>query len=60
MRIDDLGIAVYNSKDIEEIIFSGQSSILNEILVEGNDPEIVRYNESARFCLLYTSDAADE
>ncbi len=48
MRIDDLGIAVYNSRDLEEIIFSGQSNILDEILVEGNDSEIIRYNESAR------------
>ena len=36
MRIDDLGIAVYDSKDLEESIFSGQSVILDEILVQLN------------------------
>jgi len=48
MRIDDLGIAVYDSKDLEEIIFSGQSVILDEILVDGNDSQIQQYNESAK------------
>lgn len=48
MRIDDLGIAVYNSKDLEEIIFSGQSVILDEILVDGSDLSIVQYNKSAQ------------
>jgi hypothetical protein len=48
MHIDNLGIAVYNSKDIEEILFSGQINILDEILVDGSDPEIIQYNESAR------------
>lgn len=48
MHIDDLGIPVYSSRDIEEILFSGHSNILSEILVNGNDPEIIRYNDSAR------------
>ena len=48
MYTDNLGIAVYSSKDIEEILFTGQSNILDEILVDSNDAEILRYNESAR------------
>lgn len=48
MHIDNLGIAVYNSKDIEEILFQGHPLLLEEILADGNDPEIIRYNESAR------------
>jgi DNA polymerase III alpha subunit len=48
MYTDNLGIAVYSSKDIEEILFTGQANILNEILVDSTDPEIIRYNESAR------------
>jgi len=48
MHIDNLGIAVYSSKDIEEILFTGQSNILDEILVDGSEQEIIRYNESAR------------
>ena len=48
MHIDNLGIAVYNSKDIEEMLFQGHPLLLDEILVDGTDPEIVRYNESAR------------
>ena len=48
MYTDNLGIAVYSSKDIEEILFTGQANILDEILVDSTDPEIIRYNESAR------------
>lgn len=48
MHIDNLGIAVFNSKDIEEILFTGQSNILDEILVDGTDQEIIRYNQSAQ------------
>lgn len=48
MHTDNLGISVYNSRDIEEILFSGQINILDEILVDGSDPEIVKYNQSAR------------
>jgi DNA polymerase III alpha subunit len=47
MHIDNLGIAVYNSKDIEDILLSGQSNILDEILTDPNDPEILRYNQTA-------------
>jgi len=47
MHIDNLGIAVYNSKDIEDILLSGQSNILDEILTDPNDPEILQYNQSA-------------
>jgi DNA polymerase III alpha subunit len=47
MHIDNLGIAVYNSKDIEDILLSGQSNILDEILTDPTDPEILRYNQSA-------------
>jgi DNA polymerase III alpha subunit len=48
MYIDNLGLAVYSSKDIEEILFTGQSNILDEILVDNDDADILRYNESAR------------
>jgi DNA polymerase III alpha subunit len=48
MHIDNLGIAVYSSKDIEEILFTGQSNILDEILVDSNDADILRYNHSAQ------------
>lgn len=48
MHIDNLGIAVYNSKDIEDILCQGHPLLLEEILADGNDPEILRYNESAR------------
>jgi DNA polymerase III alpha subunit len=48
MHIDNLGLAVYSSKDIEEILFTGQPNILDEILVDSNDADILRYNESAR------------
>lgn len=48
MRIDDLGIAVYNSRDIEEILITGQTTILEEILADGSDPEVVKFNETAR------------
>ena len=48
MHTDNLGIAVYNSKDIEEILFQGHPLLLEEILADGTDPEIIRYNESAR------------
>jgi DNA polymerase III alpha subunit len=47
MHIDNLGIAVYNSKDIADILLSGQSNILDEILTDPNDPEILQYNQSA-------------
>ena len=47
MHIDNLGIAVYNSKDIEDILLSGQSNILDEILTDPTDPEILQYNQSA-------------
>jgi len=47
MHIDNLGIAIYNSKDIEDILLSGQSNILDEILTDPTDPEIFRYNQSA-------------
>lgn len=47
MHIDNLGIAVYNSKDIEDILLSGQSNILDEILTDPTDPEIIQYNQSA-------------
>lgn len=48
MHIDNLGIAVYNSKDIEEILLQGHPLLLEEILTDKTDPEIIRYNESAR------------
>jgi DNA polymerase III alpha subunit len=48
MHIDNLGIAIYNSQDIEEILCQGHPLLLEEILADGNDPEILRYNESAR------------
>lgn len=48
MLIDDLGIAVYDSRDIEEILFTGQANILEEILADGSDPEIQKYNEAAK------------
>ena len=48
MHIDNLGIAVYNSKDIEEILLQGHPMLLEEILTDRTDPEIIRYNESAR------------
>ena len=47
MHIGNLGIAVYNSKDIEDILLSGQSNILDEILTDPTDPEILQYNQSA-------------
>ena len=48
MHIDNLGIAIYNSKDIEDILCQGHPLLLEEILADGNDPEIIKYNESAR------------
>lgn len=48
MRIDDLGIAVYNSQDIEEILITGQTNILEEILADGNDSEVIKFNETAQ------------
>jgi DNA polymerase III alpha subunit len=48
MHIDNLGIAVYDSRDIEDILCQGHPLLLDEILADGTDPEILRYNESAR------------
>lgn len=48
MRTDKLGIAIYDSNDIEEILNSGQINILDEILVDGNDTSIIQYNISAQ------------
>lgn len=47
MRTDPLGIAVYNTEDIVDILYQGKVDILDEILVE-DSPDIDRFNEHAK------------
>lgn len=46
MHIDQYGIAIYNSKDIEELLYQGKSDLLNDLLVDSSDPEILKYNQT--------------
>lgn len=46
MHIDQYGIAIYNSKDIEELLYQGKSHLLNDLLVDSSDPEILKYNQT--------------
>lgn len=47
MQIDKFGIPVYNSADLEDIFYQGNHNILDKILVDGTDPEIIKYNQTA-------------
>jgi DNA polymerase III alpha subunit len=46
MRLDNLGIPIYSTSDIVDLIYQGKSEVLNNILVEP-DKEIDLYNQSA-------------
>lgn len=47
MRTDSLGIAVYNTEDIIDILYQGKVDILDEILVE-DSADIDEFNNHAR------------
>jgi DNA polymerase III alpha subunit len=46
MRLDKLGIPVYSSDDVIDLIYQGKSDILKDILVEP-DTEINQFNNNA-------------
>jgi DNA polymerase III alpha subunit len=46
MRLDKLGIPVYSSEDVIDLIYQGKSNILKDILVEP-DTEINQFNNNA-------------
>jgi DNA polymerase III alpha subunit len=46
MHIDQYGIAIYDSQDIEKFLYQGKNNFLDKILVNGNDPEIIKYNQT--------------
>lgn len=48
MRIDPLGIPVYNKKDVLDIIYNGQADTLGQIFVEIEDVELSKFNSNAK------------
>ena len=44
MRLDNLGIPVFSSQDIFELIYQGKFNVLPKIIAESNDAEIKRFN----------------
>jgi DNA polymerase III alpha subunit len=44
MRIDNLGIPVYSSKDIFDLIYQGKLDVLPNILAEPNDADVKQFN----------------
>jgi DNA polymerase III alpha subunit len=48
MRIDRYGIPIYSSRDLEQLLYQGNTALLDEILADPEDPEIQRYNKTAQ------------
>jgi len=47
MKTDSLGIPIYSSNDILELLYQGKVSILEELFVDPNDQEVAEFNKSA-------------
>ncbi len=47
MRTDQFGIPIYSSTDIFELLYQGNVSALEKLLVDPADPEIQAFNKSA-------------
>ena len=45
MRIDNLGIPVFSSSDVFDLLYQGKLDILPKILTEPNDAEVKQFNE---------------
>lgn len=44
MRLDNLGVPIFSSQDIFELIYQGKLDILPKLLVDPNDLEIKKFN----------------
>ena len=47
MRTDNLGIPIYSTSDIVELLYQGNMSVLEKILVDPSDPDIIEFNNTA-------------
>ena len=45
MRLDNLGIPVFSSTDIFDLLYQGKLDSLPKILADSSDPEIKKFNE---------------
>jgi len=45
MRLDNLGIPVFSSTDIVDLLYQGKLDSLPKILADSSDPEIKKFNE---------------
>jgi DNA polymerase III alpha subunit len=45
MRIDNLGIPVFSSSDVFNLLYQGKLDVLSKILTEPNDADVKQFNE---------------
>lgn len=48
LSIDSLGIPIFSSENIVEMLYTGQQHLLSSVLADPNDPEIIKFNAIAK------------